>query len=379
MTVRVNKDSFNLREKLSELERPIGLKGSDLMSADTAQEARDFISAGRKNLMINGSMAVAQRGTSFTITSDSPAIYPADRYRFHLGGLGLSATVTATRETSSGVPGFPNSIKISNAGNNAGSSNTDSWIRYIMEVADYNFIDWVNTKKSLTLSFYARTNKPGQRSVSIVSGNFGQNHYVATFTLDTVDVWKKIEITVPPPPAFPTSGDLGMRLYWPMSIGSTYSTTTTNQWITAPPPPSSGTPFAATGDQKITGVDGATYEMTGVQLEVGKNATDFEHRSIGEELALCQRYYTQANTSGAGNPLLYFMQYSNSYRMLVADFPTTMRAAPSFQVTMGTGADGTGLTQSYNTSPHQGKAYVNVASTSANASWIWKYTADAEL
>ena len=121
------------------------------------------------------------------------------------------------------------------------------------------------------------------------------------------------------------------------------------------------------------------FYITGVQLERGKNATDFEHRSIGEELALCQRYYTQANTSGAGNPLLYFMQYSNSYRMLVADFPTTMRAAPSFQVTMGTGADGTGLTQSYNTSPHQGKAYVNVASTSANASWIWKYTADAEL
>jgi len=268
-------------------------------------------------------MAVSQRGTSFTVTSDSQT-FPADRFRFHLGGLGSSATVTATRETSSGVPGFPNSIKISNAGNNTGSSNTDSWIRYVMELADYNFIDWGNTKKSLTLSFYARTNKPGQRSVSIVSGQFGQNHYIATFTLDTVDVWEKIEITVPPPPAFPTSGDYGLRLYWGLSVGSSYSTTTTNQWT-------SGNPFAATGDQKITGVDGATYEMTGIQLEVGKNATDFEHRSYGEELALCQRYYHKLTSS----QWLYNISHSNyTYMRATINHPVIMRAAPTVAFTV---------------------------------------------
>ena len=324
MTVRVSKQPVNLREKLSELEKPIGLKGSELMRAETTQKAREFVSAGRKNLIHNGGMAVAQRGTSFTITSDSPAIFPVDRYRFHLGGLGSSATVTATRETNSGVPGFPNSIKISNAGNNTGSSNTDSWIRYVMELADYNFIDWGNTKKSLTLSFYARTNKPGQRSVSIVSGQFGQNHYIATFTLDAVDVWEKIEITVPPPPAFPTSGDYGLRLYWGLSVGSSYSTTTTNQWT-------SGNPFAATGDQKITGVDGATYEMTGVQLEVGKNATDFEHRPYGEELALCQRYYYNPMMDGS---VMYPIRYlistgNNGWTNWPVSFPTAMRIIPS--------------------------------------------------
>ena len=346
MTVRVNKPLFNLREKLSELTSKFGLKGNELMKSETAQEARDLVSAGRKNLMINGSMAVAQRGTSFTVTSDSQVIYLADRYRFHLGGLGSSATVTATRETSSGVAGFPNSIKISNAGNNAGASNTDSWIRYMMELADYNFIDWANTKKSLTLSFYARTNKPGQRSVSIASGNFASNHYVATFTLDAVDVWKKIEITVPPPPAFPTTGDYGLRLYWPMSIGSTYSTTTTNQWIT-------GNPFAATGDQKITGVDGATYEMTGVQLEVGKNATDFEHRPYGEELALCQRYYQSTNRLQASSvPLGQYgetayagWQYNSTGGALRIRLPVEMRVGSTASVvgivTNNPGTDGT--------------------------------------
>ena len=70
MTVRVNKDSFNLREKLSELERPIGLKGNELMSADTAQEVRDLVSAGRKNIIINGDMRIAQRGTISTVDNN---------------------------------------------------------------------------------------------------------------------------------------------------------------------------------------------------------------------------------------------------------------------------------------------------------------------
>ena len=65
MTVRVNKQPFNIREKLSELERPIGVKGNELMRAETAQEAREIVSAGRKNLIINGDMRIAQRGTSF--------------------------------------------------------------------------------------------------------------------------------------------------------------------------------------------------------------------------------------------------------------------------------------------------------------------------
>ena len=67
MTVRVNKPSFNFREKLSELERPIGIKGNELMGAETAQDARDLISAGRKNIIINGDMRISQRyGTTAT-------------------------------------------------------------------------------------------------------------------------------------------------------------------------------------------------------------------------------------------------------------------------------------------------------------------------
>ena len=86
MTVRVNKSAFNIREKLSELERPIGVKGNELMRAETAQDARDLVSAGRKNLIINGNMMISQRGTSFT-----PAVefgYTLDRWITFLSQTG---------------------------------------------------------------------------------------------------------------------------------------------------------------------------------------------------------------------------------------------------------------------------------------------------
>src|SRR5210317_1285315 len=85
MSVRVNKASFSIREKLSELEKPIGLKGSELMRAETAQEARDFVSAGRKNLIINGAMQVAQR-VAYPNTQPGASYanyYTVDRWKFN--------------------------------------------------------------------------------------------------------------------------------------------------------------------------------------------------------------------------------------------------------------------------------------------------------
>jgi hypothetical protein len=110
MTVRVNKSSFNIREKLSELERPIGLKGSELMRAETAQEARDFVSAGRKNLIINGDMRIAQRSTTASTTGSTFAPISVDRISLGAAGSGHS---TYTAEQSSDAPdGFQYSFKI---------------------------------------------------------------------------------------------------------------------------------------------------------------------------------------------------------------------------------------------------------------------------
>ena len=82
MTVRVSKPEFNLREKLSELDKPSGLKGNELLRSDTTQEARDLVSAGRRNLVINGAMNLAQRGTSST----TAGMYTVDRFTYAWSG-----------------------------------------------------------------------------------------------------------------------------------------------------------------------------------------------------------------------------------------------------------------------------------------------------
>ena len=108
MTVRITKPEFNLREKLGELDKPTGLKGTELMRSETTQEARDLVSAGRKNLIINGAMQVAQRGTSST-TAITGNTFVCDRFR--TGGNSQIGVVTASQTTTNLPAGFDHALR----------------------------------------------------------------------------------------------------------------------------------------------------------------------------------------------------------------------------------------------------------------------------
>ena len=334
MTVRVNKDSFNLREKLSELERPIGLKGSDLMSADTAQEARDFISAGRKNLIINGDMRVAQRGTSTTV-SDNSTYFTVDRFAFYRGGL--STTLTGTQQSVTDLPEHTKSLRIASTGNATIGANTDGWLKYNIEDKDFDNVNWINgSNKNVTLSFWAKSNRTGQFSVNISAGNFSTAKNIRTYTLDFADTWKKIEVTFPAPSTWAySSSNRGAIIYWSMALGTTYYTSNPNTGWTY-----SNNKIGTVGDTQIYGDDGAYFEVTGVQLEVGKNATDFEHRSIGEELALCQRYFYKIG--GTENKIVApaFSPATSEVAIMVSH-PVTMRTAPTAVTVVSTNNNNT--------------------------------------
>ena len=316
MTVRVSKQPINLREKLSELERPIGLKGFELMGAETAQEARDFVSAGRKNMIINGDMRISQRGTSFTASTE----YTLDRWRVSKGGI---SSLTTT-QSSSGLGIHPKSLKVECTANGNQVASTDAWIRYAMEQNDFeSAINYPNTNKSLSLSFWARANTAGQYSVGITSGDFG-DRFIHAFTLNA-NIWEYKTVTIPPATQWGYTGGFGLRVYFDLGSGTTYQNSTLNTWIY------SGSTYAASGNTRVSGVNGRTFEVTGVQLEVGKNATDFEYRPIGEELALCQRYYQQ-HTGTGNNVGPWFFQldgYSASIYRATVHLPTSMRALPS--------------------------------------------------
>ena len=135
MTVRVNKSSFNIREKLSELGRKFGLKGSELAAAETVQEARDIVSAGRKNMIINGACMINERFASGTYTLTSSADYfPVDRFRSWAGGTGQFTI----QRSDNAPPGFKNSLMftVSTADSSIVGGEYYTFFEYVFNVAD---------------------------------------------------------------------------------------------------------------------------------------------------------------------------------------------------------------------------------------------------
>ena len=290
MTVRVNKDSFNLREKLSELERPIGLKGSDLMSADTAQEARDLVSAGRKNILINGACTINQRFGSGTYTlTSSTAYFPVDRFKSWAAGGGQFTI----QRSDNAPPGFKNSLMFTVSTADSSIASGDYYVVQ-QRVEGYNFahLNWGTANaKPVTLSFWVKADVTGKYGISFWPN--GQNYnYVTHYNINTTDTWEYKTITIPGATSgtWLTDSGMGFGIWWDLGSGSTYETSTTETW-------GQSNKFLPTSTTKMISTNGAKFRMTGVQLEVGKNATDFEHRSYGEELALCQRYYFKLTNS----------------------------------------------------------------------------------
>ena len=328
MTVRVSKPEFNLREKLTELDRPVGLKGNELVRAETTQDARDLVSAGRKNLIINGAMIVAQRGTSYTGTNSYGTV---DRMACSHGGTNESPTQAQVDVASGTTPyslGFRKAFKITNGNQTGGLSAGDliEAIRYRVEAQDMANSGWNYKSGSsfITLSFWVKS------SVSFNMKGYFFHHHGTTqsYPLETgtltANRWTKIVRTIPgnPTVTFNNGTDVGLTISFGV-YGTNFSSSNSpvNQWVTysaATLTNPSETTWYTTND--------ATLEFTGLQLEVGPNATEFEHRSFAEELALCQRYYFKT-TDAKGT--VYPNGGTTTQVGLGVAFPVRMRTTPS--------------------------------------------------
>jgi len=261
MTVRVNKQPFNLREKLLELERPIGLKGNELMRSETVQDARDFLGAGRKNLIINGAMEIAQRATSVTGSQSASAYLTVDRFANH----GSGGTYNSSQETvpNGGMPGLPIKFKkyfkfdVTTGANNCGVWQTIEDVRTVQGLHTY--------------SFYARGTNPSSGHYELDFRQYfgGGGSSTTELTYDDIVLtsdWQRYTFTFTPDSL--SGKTVGSNSYFRIFLRQPTADNTTNAY---------------------------SFEITGVQLEAGGNATEFEHRSYAEELTLCKRYYQRWN------------------------------------------------------------------------------------
>ena len=313
MTVRVNKPSFNIREKLSELGRKFGLKGSELAAAETVQEARELVSAGRKNLVINGDQRIDQRNNGSAVATSSS--FPVDRFTISHSSNGA---FSAQRSTEAPI-GFQYSTKFTTT--TADTSLTGSQrCLYFTKIEGQNaqHLEFGTTNaKPVTLSFWVRSSVTGTFSGSLQNG--AQNRsYPYDYTINAADTWEYKTITIPGDVTgtWATDNTKSHQIFWSLGMSPDYAAPV-NAWVAAQRWGST------TGTAGIMGTLNATWYITGVQLEVGRNATDFEYRSYGEELALCQRYY-QKKRIGYGR-VAHFR--TDTILVFAADLPVGLRAS----------------------------------------------------
>jgi len=240
-----------------------------------------------RNLIINGAMQVAQRGTSGTSLDGYQAV---DRFKTSCGSTNTSISVT--QETDAPV-GFKNSLKyeVTSA---AGSVANSSAFQYKVEGQDMSHLEWGTANaKTVTLSFYVKCSQ----TISSLGGSITNSDFNMTYPFDygvsAANTWEKKEITIEGPTTGTWLDTNGIGLDINFNLGSASARLATKDvWANT-------VARGPTGAGDLVTTVNATWQITGVQLEVGETAMPFEHRSFGDELQRCQRYYEKQTFTGA--------------------------------------------------------------------------------
>ena len=283
---------------------------------------------GRRNIVINGAMQVAQRATSFSNVSN--ADYTLDRFKSGSSGTELVYNIDQSTDTPNG---FGNSYKVTiGTAESTLSSGDNLTIQTHFEGQDLQSIKkGTSDAEKVTVSFFVKSSVASTYSLELFDRDNTRVHG-QKYTINSANTWEKKSITFDADTTGTFDDDNAKSLdltFW-LDAGSEYTSgtqSTTWQSNTASERVEQATGFMTTAS--------ATFFITGIQLEVGSQATPFEHRSFGEELALCQRYYQKvvAGTGGAYKRFASGYNSSTTVNEIIVDLPTEMRSFPSLETT----------------------------------------------
>jgi len=315
---------------------------------------------GRRNLIINGAMDVAQRGTSTTgIANGASGIFPStDRVKFWNQGGGSQQY---THSQSSNVPNtqFRHSTRLecTTADTSLPSAHYSLFRLGLIEAQDCKRIGFGSASaQPLTFSFWCRSSQTGSQDVLLVTHGNIQRNSVKTFTISAANTWQYVTITYPADTdasaniSGETDNSMVLSIDIFLTAGATYQGGTApanGAWDTR----SGNSNYRANNTLNIAGAVGRYFEITGAQLEVGNTATPFEHLSFAEDLYSCQRYFETNYDQGValGTAVGNAQSYGISYRATQGStnyyshpFKVPKRATPTVTIYNGvTGATGT--------------------------------------
>ena len=350
-----------------------------------------------RNMIINGAMQIAQRGTSTTTAG-----FIVDR--IESGVSAVDELVCTYSQDSSGADGFANSYKINvDTAESAIAVDEFQRVTYKIEAQDCQGLKYGNASaESVTLSFHVKSNVTGTYAFSIF-GDDGSRLIGGTYTISSSATWEKKTLTF----AGDTAGTMnddngsGLRLCFWLIAGTNFTSGSTNtSWM------ASTTASTAYGHAVNLGSTINNYwQVTGIQLEIGSVATPFEHKTYGQELAACQRYYQKSYDVGSApgsvdnSNFVSMIQMANSATSTANNgtrfrFVQRLRAAPSVTVYAPDGTSGNLNYSRHSTAASEvaatvsaiGSTGVLVYTTSASGMTagdaievLFHYTADAEL
>jgi len=277
---------------------------------------------GMKNRIINGNMVVDQRNAGASVTNVSGNVYTLDRWQAN-GDIASKFTIQQNAGSVTPPAGFINYLGITSSSAYSVGAAESFVIRQKIEGLNVADFGWgAAGAATVTLSFWVRSSLTGTFGGSLL--NSGQTRsYPFTYTISAANTWEQKSVTI----AGDTSGTwlktsgIGIEIDFGLGVGTTYSGTA-GAWA--------GTTYAsATGATSVVGTSGATFYITGVQLERGSNATSFEFIDYGRQLIQCQRYYYRSIATDNYTIFGTGFVTSSTATQIYSALPVTMRASPT--------------------------------------------------
>ena len=298
-------------------------------AAQLAQYGASSVGLAFKNRIINGAMVIDQRNAGAALTVNSGTDYFAVD-RFTSVGTATAGVFTVQRSTTA-PSGFINSIlaTVTTADSSLGTTN-QYYVSQIIEGLNVADLAWGSASaQTITLSFWVRSSVTGTYGGSIRNSATDRS-YAFTYTINSANTfeYKTVTIAGDTSGTWLTTNGVGMHVIWQFGLGST-RVTTAGSWT-------AGNYKGASGVTNLMATNGATFYITGVQLEVGSTATSFDYRPYGTELALCQRYFNKYFFTTGSGPTGF--NDSTTKALAFYNYPVTMRTTPTVGTT-GTAAD----------------------------------------
>ena len=286
--------------------------------------ASDSQYTGFKNRIINSAMVIDQRNAGASVSvGTATGTYTLDRWRVY-HDTAITSNITAQQSTTVPTIGYINSQILTNGTAATAAAGDVNIIQQRVEglnVADLNFGS--STAATVTLSFWVRSSLTGTFGVTLA--NSAQNRsYVSTYTISVANTWEQKTVTVAGDQSgtWLTTSGIGLIASWDLGSGTSLNTTA-GAW-------QAGQYFRTSACTNFIGTTGATFYVTGVQLEKGSTATSFDYRPYGTELQLAQRYYQQWGGETAYTRICLAQARSTTAADIILPLMIPMRTAPTF-------------------------------------------------